>query len=101
MSEARRRAPRRPARQLCLICTIVDGLAARAEQDLEEGRVEAVREALRHLRAQISGYRDGVPAETLRVPVPAPMGKPGLFGGANPGAMKGGPWGENPSRNPG
>lgn len=60
MYAQRPRAPRRPAHQLCLICSIVEPLTILAERDLEEGRTEAVREALRRIRAQISGVREDV-----------------------------------------
>jgi hypothetical protein len=68
MRDAGGRAPRRPARQLCLICTIVEGLVVQAEQDLEAGRIEAVREALRRMRAQISGAREDVPEAVYTAP---------------------------------
>jgi hypothetical protein len=58
MHEARRHAPRRPARQLCLICIIVEGQVVQVEQDLQAGQLEAVRAGLRRIRAQISGVRE-------------------------------------------
>jgi hypothetical protein len=60
MYAQRTRAPRRPARQLCLICTIVEGMAETAQQDLQAGRLAEVAEALGRIRAQISGVREEV-----------------------------------------
>jgi hypothetical protein len=52
--------PSRTPQQLCLICQILEYQIAQAERDLVEGRVEAVHDALRQMRAQISGAREDV-----------------------------------------
>jgi hypothetical protein len=54
----RQRTSSRPARQLCLICVLTEGLVVQVEHDLEAGQLEAVREGLRRIRAQISGVRE-------------------------------------------
>jgi hypothetical protein len=49
-------------RQLCLICGIVERLAAQAEEALQAGEIEAVGEHLAAIRTQIIGYREGQPS---------------------------------------